>query len=183
MNQLETRRRGIIDLLVATGTAHQEAFAATDGEDPEWPIWYASHLQQPLGKLLETDFTRSQLVYCLMYAEFERAARAEADEWAPYYADHFLERFAPARAPLQDKLFLYHFESCPFCRRVRAAIDRLGLEVELRDIHRDAKHWDDLVAARGRATVPVLRIRSPDGTERWMPESADIVRYLAKVYG
>ncbi len=73
---------------------------------------------------------------------------------------------------------LYHFDACPFCGMVRAGIERLGVEVELRDIHENPLHRDDLIAARGRATVPVLRITSPNGEERWMPESRDIVRYL-----
>ena len=51
------------------------------------------------------------------------------------------------------------------------------MEVELRNIHRDPKHLADLVAARGRETVPVLRITSGAGDE-WMGESRDIVRYL-----
>lgn len=117
-----------------------------------------------------------------MNADFERAARAADAEWAPYYADHFLERFAPARTA-EETLVLYHFDSCPYCARVRSAIDRLGLDIEMRDIRLDPEHWDALVAARGRGTVPVLKIESPDGTERWMPESADIIDYLDRHYG
>jgi len=176
-------KQQLVDSLVETGKAHHHAFEATNGEDADWPIWYADHLQAPLARLFDPSLTRSQLVYCLMDAEFERVARADDAEWAPYYAEHLLERFAPAQAPGQDKLTLYHFESCPFCVRVRATIQRLGVDVELRDIRTDPKHWDELVAARGRGTVPVLKIESPDGTERWMPESADIIRYLDKSYG
>ncbi len=76
-----------------------------------------------------------------------------------------------------DDLALYHFESCPYCRRVRDALRRLQIEIELRDIQLDPRHRQELIAARGRPTVPVLRLRSPEG-DRWMPESADIVRYL-----
>ncbi len=176
-------RQQIVDLLTETGRAHHEAFRASDGDDPDWPIWYARSLQQPLSKLLDADFTQSQLVYCLMTAEYERVARAQDAEWTSWYADHFLERFEPARTPGRDTLVLYHFESCPFCARVRAAIDRLDLNVELRDVRVEPRHWDDLVAARGRGTVPVLKIESADGAERWMPESADIIRYLDKAYG
>ena len=61
---------------------------------------------------------------------------------------------------------------------VRSAIDRLGLDVEQRDILEDPGYRDQLIEARGRATVPVLLITSPEGEERWMPESQDIVRYL-----
>ena len=63
---------------------------------------------------------------------------------------------------------------------VRANIERLGLNVELRDIFEDASYRDELIEARGRATVPVLRITSPNGEERWVPESRDIVSYLEK---
>ena len=78
---------------------------------------------------------------------------------------------------------LDHFDGCPFCLRVRGAIDELGLDVELRDIHADRKYLEDLRDARGRTTVPVLRITSAGGEERWMPESTDIVRYLRAAYG
>jgi glutaredoxin 2 len=81
------------------------------------------------------------------------------------------------------QLALYFYEGCPFCTLVQRAIDDLGIEVELRDIFAEPGHRDALVAARGRPTVPVLRIMSADGEERWMPESRDIVRHLKQMYG
>jgi len=50
--------------------------------------------------------------------------------------------------------------------------------VEMRDIHQDRKWQDELIAVRGRQTVPVMRIETPDGQVEWMGESRDIVRYL-----
>ncbi len=76
------------------------------------------------------------------------------------------------------KLALYHFNMCPYCLRVRRAIGKLKLDVELRNIHEGTKHLKELTAATGRQTVPVLRITSADGTVDWMPESSDIIRYL-----
>lgn len=84
---------------------------------------------------------------------------------------------------MQDRLALYHFDGCPFCTRVRRAIDGLGIDVELRNIYENPDFLRELREARGRTTVPVLRITSADGEERWMPESADIVRYLEASYG
>jgi glutathione S-transferase len=78
-----------------------------------------------------------------------------------------------------DDLALYHYDGCVYCGRVRRALAELGVEVELRDIERDPAHLRALVEARGRRTVPVLRIRHPEGDE-WMPESADIVAYLRR---
>lgn len=92
-------------------------------------------------------------------------------------------RAGPAQAPvvslaqMPPALALYHYDSCPYCRVVRRAIDRLGITVELRNIDDDPEHLRALTQARGRRTVPVLRIDGPEGTT-WMPESADIVRYL-----
>ncbi len=76
---------------------------------------------------------------------------------------------------------LYHYPSCFFCVRVRRALSSLGIEAELRDIHQDGRWREELVAARGRQTVPVLRIESEDGEVSWMSESRDIVRYLATI--
>ena len=171
-------RNDLVDLFRETGRAHHAAFAAADGADPEWPIWYAEHLQISLADALGTPFTKSQLVYCVMDADFEQAARAPESDWPEFYADQFVERYARSPTAAKDDLVLYHSLGCPFCARVTSAIDRLGLDVELREIFEEPDYREQLVDARGRATVPVLRIISPDGEERWMPESRDIVRYL-----
>ena len=81
-----------------------------------------------------------------------------------------------------DDLSLYYYDGCFFCARVRQALDELGVRVELRNIIDDPQHLHALVEARGRRTVPVLRIRK-DGGDEWMPESADIVRYLKQRFG
>ena len=129
------------------------------------------------------DFTKGRLIYCLMNADYEHEARAPESEWSEFYANEILERFAPSETPTNDKLVLYHFDGCPYCSMVRTAIDQLGIDVKLRDIFQDSRHRDDLVKARGRATVPVLRITSPVAEDRWLPESRDIVSYLQKTYG
>ena len=54
---------------------------------------------------------------------------------------------------------------------------------ELRNIFANQTYLKELKEARGRRTVPVLWIVGTDGNERWMPESADIVRYLEATYG
>ena len=162
--------------------AHHKAFEAVDGADPDWPIWYAEFLRAPLSNALRMEFSLSKLIYCLMDADFEHRVRASESNWAMYYADHLLERFAESETVATDKLALYHYDGCPFCALVRSAIDRLGVEVELRNIYENTIYRTDLVAARGRSTVPVLRIASADGEDRWMPESQDIVRYLDVTY-
>lgn len=76
------------------------------------------------------------------------------------------------------QLALYHFESCPYCERVRNALRRLDLEIELRDIQLHGKWRQELVAETGKQMVPCLRIEQSAGPARWMHESVDIIRYL-----
>ena len=92
-----TRETGLIqqvaDLLRETGRAHHQAFIETDGDDPEWPLWYAGYLQDRLGRLLNRAFTRSEVVYFLVMAEKEQSARAPGADWAAFYATLLLERY------------------------------------------------------------------------------------------
>jgi len=53
------------DLFRKTEAEHHKAFIKTDGEDPDWPLWYADYLKEKLGKLLDAKFTKSELVYLL----------------------------------------------------------------------------------------------------------------------
>ena len=87
-----------------------------------------------------------------------------------------------SETPAGDKLALYTMAMCPFGWRVGRTITHLGLEVETRDILLHPSLREELIQATGRATVPVLWIQSPDGSVRWLPESADIVRYLEQTY-
>lgn len=175
-------RDNVAGLLVETGHAHHKAFEATDGADPDWPIWYADYSRDKFAERFGLEFTKSQLVYCLMKADIEHQARAPDSDWPNFYADEIVEHCAPSESPAEDKLALYYMDGCPFCNMVRGSIDRLGIDVELRNIMLETQHRDDLIEARGRATVPVLRVTSPGGEDRWMPESRDIVRYLQKTY-
>lgn len=83
----------------------------------------------------------------------------------------------------RDRLALYWFPGCPYCDSVLEVIDRLRLDVELRDIHADPRHRAELLEARRDDMVPVLRLSTPGGEVRFLPESRDIVRYLESTYG
>lgn len=79
------------------------------------------------------------------------------------------------------KLALYYYPSCYYCRLVQQALAQAGLEAELRNIHENREWAEELRAERGRYTVPVLRIETPEGAVTFMGESRDIVRYLASL--
>ncbi len=91
----------------------------------------------------------------------------------------------PSEDTVAPSLSLYVTPICPYCIFVRSAIAKLGLDVEIRNIY-SKEHFDDLVAARNRATVPVLRISYPNEgnelkKEKWLPESSDIIEYLKEL--
>ena len=82
-----------------------------------------------------------------------------------------------------QKLSLYFYETCWFSGTVRSTIQQLGLQIELRDIHKDRAHYERLVSEGGRQTVPCLRIEHEDGSTEWMYESGDISAYLEGRFG
>lgn len=81
-----------------------------------------------------------------------------------------------------DQLSLYHFEGCPFCVMVRSVISRLGLKIEMRNIHQTKEFYEELLNEGGKKTVPCLRVNLPDGSVYWFYESRDIAAYLIKHY-
>ncbi|WP_438766389.1 glutaredoxin family protein [Kushneria sp. TE3] len=80
-------------------------------------------------------------------------------------------------------LALYEFESCPFCRRVLHEIERLSLNIELRNTREDPAARQELIEGGGRAMVPCLRITQETGETHWMYESADITAWLRQQFG
>ncbi len=78
-----------------TGKAHHKAFIKTNGVDPEWPLWYAEFIIDKLKKLLQADFTRSELIYLLIFADNEQRSMAPGSKWNVFYAQFFLDRYNP----------------------------------------------------------------------------------------
>jgi hypothetical protein len=81
----------LASLFREAGSAHHRAFAATNGDDPEWPIWYAEFLQPKVNALLGTKWTKSELVHLLLRSEKERKAQASDLSWPEFYARVFLD--------------------------------------------------------------------------------------------
>ncbi len=77
-------------------------------------------------------------------------------------------------------LALYQFRACPFCIKVRRAIKRLSLKIELRDAQYDQANRQALLQGGGEIKVPCLRIKNDAGEDIWLYESNDIIAYLNK---
>jgi len=76
------------------------------------------------------------------------------------------------------KLSLYQYAACPFCVKVRWAMQRNSLKIETKDAKRNPQFAKELVEGGGSLKVPCLRIEESDGAVTWMYESSDIIDYL-----
>lgn len=178
MNRTQ-RMEALTRLLETTAAAHRQAFAADDGVDPDWAIWYANYVREHGAELLPASLGRAALVKLFLELESEHAARAGDSAWPQFYAQALVDRFV---AEDGEQLQLYISRGCGFCSRVLRVIAELGVDIKTRDIYADRTAYSELIAARGRGTVPVLRCTAGE-VDRFMPESADIIRYLRSRFG
>ncbi len=81
----------LASLLEQTGRAHHQAYIDTDGHDPEWALWYASHIQKDISSLLNKNFTLSKIVYELV--RLAETADVEGKFWPEVYANELMERY------------------------------------------------------------------------------------------
>ncbi len=75
-------------------------------------------------------------------------------------------------------LSLYQLPACPFCVKVRRAIKRGGLNIDIKNINRDERLRQELIEQGGKRTVPCLKIVDQQSQVTWLYESSDIKQYL-----
>jgi glutaredoxin len=74
---------------------------------------------------------------------------------------------------------LYQLNACPFCVKVRREMVRLSLHIPLREIGKDAKAHQELMAGGKKDQVPCLMIPATTNLpERWLYESSEIISFL-----
>jgi len=78
-------------------------------------------------------------------------------------------------------LELYELHGCPYCAKVRRALDDLDLEYETHAVGGTRRNRDEVYAVSGQYQVPVL-VDEASGIDG-MAESDDIVAYLYREYG
>jgi len=72
---------------------------------------------------------------------------------------------------------IYQFNACPFCVKVRRALKRYSLNIELRDAKGNETFRNELLTQGGKIKVPCLRIEE-NGVVQMMYESDEIINYL-----
>ena len=82
----------LAEIFDRAGRAHHQAFHETNGDDADWPAWYAAWLLNPLSRLLDREFSGPQLADLLASAHREHRASAPNEDWRRFYARYFLEQ-------------------------------------------------------------------------------------------
>lgn len=80
------------------------------------------------------------------------------------------------------RMALYHFPTCPFCLKARRAMQRLSLNIDLRNAQHNPRHRQDLLAGGSKIQTPCLRITDAQGQSVWLYESRDIIAYLEREF-
>ena len=89
----DERKTALVALLRESGPAHHHAYIETDGDDPDWPIWYAGYLQERLNALLGTELTKTALIVLLVELDASHRRDDPGAEWPVYYAERILDRY------------------------------------------------------------------------------------------
>ncbi|WP_273845141.1 glutaredoxin family protein [Rubrobacter calidifluminis] len=76
----------------------------------------------------------------------------------------------------QEKIKFYSGNYCPYCRRVKKELDRLGLEYET--VNADADGRAEVIRLSGQRAIPILTIG-----DEVLVDSTNIIRELRRRYG
>ena len=84
----------LADLFRETGLAHHRAFASTNGDDPDWPDWYAQYLLPRLQELLGRPFDLQTVARDLRAMDADHRGTGAREPWPEFYARSFPGRYA-----------------------------------------------------------------------------------------
>jgi glutaredoxin 3 len=76
----------------------------------------------------------------------------------------------------KTQIRLYTGNYCPFCRRVRRELERLGLDYEAVNADEDGR--DEVIRLSGQRAIPILTI-----DDEVLVDSSRIIRELRSRYG
>ncbi|MDW3646014.1 MAG: hypothetical protein R8P61_03050 [Bacteroidia bacterium] len=88
----KNKKEELAALFMQAGKAHHHAYIETDGDDPEWPLWYSEHLKESLPALLGVEMTRSRIIYELMH--LDDTADTSKEHWTEVYAETLLAKYS-----------------------------------------------------------------------------------------
>ena len=86
----------IAALLHEASETHHTVYRIVDGDDPDWPSWYANWLLNlsELPEILGTKPVRSELVWLLVSMDKEYTEASPDLAWPQWYAEFIVRHWA-----------------------------------------------------------------------------------------
>jgi hypothetical protein len=83
-------------LLREAGEIHHAVYRIVDGDDPDWPTWYARWLTElsELPEILGSKPTRSELTWLLVELDREFREASPDESWQDVYARRIVDHFS-----------------------------------------------------------------------------------------
>ncbi|MGD2057849.1 MAG: hypothetical protein PVF85_12860 [Anaerolineales bacterium] len=91
---MENKFEQLTRLLIKVAKAHHHAFEQVNGEDPEWPRWYAENIQADFEALLDRSVSVDGLADLLKRFDELHEEEAPEEKWMRFYAHKLLEFYA-----------------------------------------------------------------------------------------
>ena len=89
---MEEKIEALAQLFRETAIAHHEAYSATNGDDPAWPLWYADYLYDKLPPYINEPISKDAFISALIRLDQEVRSKSEDVDWAMYYAKSLVNR-------------------------------------------------------------------------------------------
>ena len=90
----QLRKDTITTLLHKAGEEHLVTHKETNGDDPDWAIWYAGYLlENGFAGLLDAKLVKSDLIYLLVLVDKQQKCEAPSVNWEKFYVDFFVNRY------------------------------------------------------------------------------------------
>jgi len=85
------QRQALTNLFKQVGDAHHHAFADVNGDDPDWPEWYATYLIEKIPAVIGRDLPKADLEDLLRQAHQSYERITPNIPWQEFYAEFFIE--------------------------------------------------------------------------------------------
>jgi len=154
---------------MATASVSQQGHGSREtGAWPAWAYWgaAAATVLATAATVSEQQQTRGR------FALTSGATRCEEVKKPP-----LVTAFPPCMKLAENKVSVYQFESCPFCRKVRACLDYHKVPYELVEVNPLTKAETKPISPDYQK-VPILHVWVSEGRELQMRDSKTIVSAL-----
>lgn len=93
---MDERAGRVAALLREAGEVHHAVWRLKDGDDPDWPTWYADWLVNlsELPEILGTTPVRGELTWLLVQLDKDFSAEGSSEDWQDWYAPRIVEHFS-----------------------------------------------------------------------------------------